>query len=97
MFLLLRHRIVPATTNRNAHYRAGTRVVLDEFQYTCRDVLGLEDSAGLAQFLQALLTKPECHPRVDDLRADRVNADIRFLGQVGEDREKLATPAFAAA
>src|SRR5216683_1920953 len=56
----------------------------DEFHHTCRDVLGHEDSARFAQLRQALFAEAECHPRVDELWADRVNANIRFLCEVRE-------------
>src|ERR671916_1678376 len=91
------HRCVfPAAENRDFHHRAEARVILDELHHASRDVLWPEDPARRAQLFQALLAEANCHRSVDDLRADRVHANVGLLCQVC-DREKLTTPALAAA
>ncbi len=82
---------IPCTPSCNAHHRPSARVVLNEFNYADRDVLGLEDSTRLAQLLQAI------QPKSSAISSDLVDANPCFLCKYASDPETLTTPAFTAA
>ena len=80
----LRSSRIPSALNHDFHDGSEARVILDQLDHARRDLLGFEDSTRRTQFGQNLLPESTRQRRVDELRTDRVDADVGLLCQVRE-------------